>query len=320
MNRKSIIAAAFVLIIAGIAAVTLINSKPGPAQADSPASGKAVSSNTRPQGNGSSERSSPRNRSRDSVKNPELAAKYGESRTNLSKRVSTNVIGLLEDAVEIGELAGSGQANGLFGSRVGMRMALGRLGNDLKLTEEQQVKAAASYAEFQKRERTRTKESIERLKKDPTSLMHLMLASDALARGESTEEEYKQVQSASGEDLKGVLNPLDQKNFRGGKPLQDPAFLNELKTVLDPTQSATLQSAIDEQAATATPAQADEGSIAKLPSMELEKLDQGVESVKKLTTGFKSVMEGMGGLQNLGPMLENPRQPEGGQTDPEAPK
>ncbi|MCX6875864.1 MAG: hypothetical protein NTW21_18945 [Verrucomicrobia bacterium] len=318
MSRKYTLAAGVALVLAGVVAIVLINRNPGAPKANSQSSNRpaAAPADTQAQDDGAAERAISRNRARNPVKHPELAAKYGESRTNLSKRVSTNVIGLLEDAMEIGETAMSGIANGPFGSEGGLRMALGGLGNDLKLSADQQAKAVAIYAEYQKRERARSKAALERLKQDPSALMQLMLASDALSRGESTEEEYKQLQATSGQDLKGVLNPLDQQNFRGGKPLQDPAFVSEFKAVLDPTQSETLQTAVVAASTKTDPAQAEEGNISNLPTMELEKLDQTVESAKKFTTGIKSIMEGMGGLQDLGPMMEQQRQRNSGQQAP----
>jgi hypothetical protein len=63
---------------------------------------------------------------------------------------------------------------------------------------------------------------------------------------------------------------------------------------------------VAEQPAATSPAE-DEASIASMPAMELEKLDTTIESVKKLTTGFKAVMEGFGGLQDLGPLMEQQR-------------
>lgn len=314
MTKKATIAAGVALFLAGAGAVALINSKPDKSKAGDPASGKPANH----PGSGQfaptedAEAKAARSRARSAVKNPELATKYGESRTNLSKHITTNVISLLEDTVEMGEMATAGKLGAAFGGRGGLRMGLGRAGNELKLTDEQQDKASTLYADFQKRELAKSKEAIERLKKDPTSLMQLMLASDALARGEINEEEYKRLQTESGAELEGVLSPLDERNFRGGRPLKDEAFLSEFKAILDPTQIETLQASIDEQA----PAEnggAQEGSITNLPSMELEKLDTTIESVKKLTTGIKSMMEGMGGLQDLGPLMEQQRQRRAGE-------
>jgi RNA polymerase sigma factor (sigma-70 family) len=310
MTKKATIAAGAALFLAGAGAVALIKSTPDNAKNKDQVSSKPAnaSGNSNFAPTEDAEARAARNRNRNAVKNPELAEKYGESRTNLSKHITGNVISLLEDTVEMGEMATTGALGGALGGRNGFRMGLGRVGNDLKLTDEQQEKASAIYAEFQKRELAKSKEAIERLKKDPTSLMQLMLASDAFARGEITEEEYKRLQTASGEELSGVLSPLDERNFRGGRPLKDEAFLTEFKAILDPTQTETLQASLDEQNANGQTAAANEGSITNLPSMELEKLDTTIESVKKLTTGVKTMMEGMGGLQDLGPLMEQQRQ------------
>ncbi len=250
------------------------------------------------------EEKSARAKPRDPAQNPEFVAKYGESRTNLSKHVATQVISLLEDAVSMQEMAISGEMGNAFGGqRGGLRMGLGGLNDKLQLTEEQQEKASEIYKEYQKRELAKSKESIERLKKDPTAMMQMMLASDAHTRGEMTEDEYKQLQTANEENLKGTINPLDRNNFRGGQPLKDEAFRSELQAVLDPTQTETFQAAVTEQSAE----EAEDRSLSAMPSMELEKLDQTVTSAKKLTTGLKSMMEGMGGLQDLGPMMEQQR-------------
>ena len=145
-----------------------------------------------------------------------------------------------------------------------------------------------------------------------------MLASDAFARGEITEDEFRRIQNESGGELQGIVNPLNERNFRGGRPLRDEAFVSGLEAILDPTQAETLRKSLDEQKPAATPA-ADKANIASMPSMELEKLDTTIQSVRKLTTGFKSVMEGFGGLQDIRPMLEQQRGAQQGQETPQNP-
>jgi len=311
MTKKATIAAGAALFLAGAGAVALINRAPEKSDTTRQVSGKSANN----AGGGTfaptedAEARAARARNRSAVKNPELASKYGESRTNLSKHITSNVISLLEDTVQMGEMATSGKLAGAFGGQAGaLRMGLGQVGNDLKLTDEQREKASALYAEFQKRQLANSKDAIERLKKDPTSLMQLMLASDAFARGDIDEAEYKRLQAASGEELGGVLSPLDERNFRGGRPLQDEAFLKDFKAILDPAQIETLQASVQQPAAGDGATPAAEGGITNLPSMELEKLDTTIESVKKLTTGIKSMMEGFGGLQDLGPLMEQQRQ------------
>ncbi len=317
MNRSTLIASGIAVLLAGALAYTLIRqADPKETGSTAPESGaKSTAATSQTAGNTDPNSKAARERQRREAENSDLVAKYGESRTNLSKHVTGNVISLLDDAIQMGEMAANGRFGGPFGGRGGLRMGLGGLANQLNLTDEQQQKGSELYAEFRKRELAKSKEAVERLRKDPTELMKLMLASDAFARGEITEEEYKTAQNASGENLDGVLNPLNERNFRGGRPLRDDDFVSGLEAILDPAQAETLRKSVEEQPAAANPAE-DEAGIASMPSMELEKLDTTIESVKKLTTGFKSVMEGFGGLQDLGPMLEQQRRQREGDPPP----
>ena len=318
MSQKSTLAAGAVLLLAGAAAFTLIR-KPAAEDGkggDNANAAKAAATRIEDNaGGGSNASKAARDRARDEVKHPELAEKYGESRTNLSKMISGNVVSVLEDALQMGELANSGQLAGPFGGRNALRMVLGRTLGELNLTEEQQEKASALYKDYQTRQLAKSKDAIERLRKDPTPLMRLMLASDSRAREEIGDTEYRELQKSAGEELAGVVNPLDRNNFRGGKPLADEEFRRSLEGILDPTQVETLTKA-DEPQDPAAPAvespAGDPTNIANMPSMELENLDSTIVSVKKLTTGFKSVMEGFGGLQDLGPLLQQ-QQGQGGQ-------
>lgn len=306
MTKKTAIAAGVVILLAGAGTVALVNrdkEAPAPAAADKGGSSPSSTASALAPVESSGARAD-RNKPRDPAANPDFIAKYGEARTNLSKHVATNLISLLEDAVAMGEMAVSGEMGNAFGGpRNGLRMGLGRLNDQLKLTDEQQDQAAAIYKEYQKRELAKSKESIEKLKKDPQALMQMMLASDAHSRGEIPQEEYDRIQASISEDLKGTINPLDRENFRGGDPMKDSTFTREFQTILDPDQSATFAAAVTEQEGKTE----DDRSMNNLPSMELEKMDQTVTSAKKLTTGLKSMMEGMGGLQELGPIMEEQR-------------
>jgi RNA polymerase sigma factor (sigma-70 family) len=308
MTKKTAITAGAALLLlagGGMLAMNKANQKNAAAADELAKTGKSSADAPGTLAPVDSEEKAARAKPRDPAQNPEFVAKYGESRTNLSKHVATQVISLLEDAVSMQEMALSGEMGNAFGGpRGGLRMGLGGLNDKLQLTEEQQEKAGEIYKEYQKRELAKSKESIERLKKDPTAMMQMMLASDAHTRGEMTDDEYKQLQTANEENLKGTINPLDRDNFRGGQPMKDPTFQNELKAVLDPTQTETFQEAVSEQSWSDP---ADDRSLSAMPSMELEKLDQTVTSAKKLTTGLKSMMEGMGGLQDLGPLMEQQR-------------
>jgi hypothetical protein len=249
-----------------------------------------------------------RAKDRRAVANADLVAQYGESRTNLSKHITTNIVGILDDAVQMGEMMVSGQAGG-FGRGNGLGMALGNLNGELAMTPEQTEQALAVLKEHQRRKVAEQKDAISRLQKDPAPLMKLILASDASAKGELQDDGYKLVQEETGKDLQGVFNPLDRKNFGGGSPLRDPEFVSGMRGILDPGQVDKLDRTMTQRE---TEAQADprsvpgvgEGNIASLPKMKLEQLDTSIESARKVTTGIKSMMDGMGGLKEL---MEQPQ-------------
>jgi hypothetical protein len=90
----------------------------------------------------------------------------------------------------------------------------------------------------------------------------------------------------------------------GGSPLRDPDFVAGFKSILDPSQSEKLDATMTQRQTEATTDPTtvpgvEEGNIAGLPKMELEKLDSSIESARKITTGIKSMMDGMGGLRDV---------------------
>ncbi|WP_035607287.1 RNA polymerase sigma factor [Haloferula sp. BvORR071] len=303
MTKKAAITAGVVVLLAGAGTAVFLNQNKEQAAPSGPAA-PTKSASTHPTTTSGlapteSTAKSERPKGREAADDSALVTKYGESRTNLSKHVATQLIGVLEDAVAMGELAMSDQNAAMFGGRRGgMRGAIGGdLSDKLAMTDEQQEKAGEIFKEYQKRELAKTKESVESMKKDPTALMTLMLASDAQSNGKMTADEFKEVQASISDDLKGTINPLDRKNFQGGQPMKDATFRSEMAAILEPDQAETFKSAAAEQEAK----KADDRSMNNLPSMKLEEMDTTVSSAKKMTSGMKSMMEGMGGL---GPLME----------------
>ncbi len=244
----------------------------------------------------------------------DLVEKYGESRTNLSRHVVDNVVSLLDDAVGMGEMMTSGKGNPFGGGDWAIR---GMLRNtNVELNEEQKTKAAALFADYQKRELQRSKDALVNLKSNPSSLMSLLLASDARSRDQISEADYAALQTSSANDLKGIINPLDQANFRPRDPLRDDSFRSGFEAILDADQATAFNTSVAERkAAEAEKPQstAEAGNIANIPVMDLESLDKAVGSAKQMTSGFKQVMEGMGNLKDLGPLMERQRKPETGE-------
>lgn len=295
MNRKTTLIA-LVLLLVGAVAIAIVNSKKeedGENEAKNQNKSKPGSERVVP--GGEAENSSKgANRNPEEQKDGELVAQYGGARTALSRKVAGDVVVLFEDVLAMGEMMAEGAAN--FGGRQRMMQgAISQMG--IELTEEQQEKASALFEAYQKRQMEKTRSAVGGLKKDSSALMELFLAGDAKERGEITEDEYAAIQRNAGEDLVGVLNPLDQKNFRGGQPLEDDELVGDFKEILDEDQNATFATFLDDRQAEAAAAPEPDGNISNMPTMELEELDQKVGAASKVASGFRTVLEGFGGLQ-----------------------
>jgi hypothetical protein len=309
MNQK-ITTIVLVLLMAGVAAVAYFNGKKvgeeaaGEKVAEEAGSAGAGSAGAESKGDGADGETGKKSldRSKREIADAELVARYGEARTAVSRKVAGTMVSLLDDAVAMGELMtqGGGQA---FGGRRGMmRGVLGRAG--VELDEDQQEQAMALYEDYQKREQEKTKSAVENLRKDSTALMELFLAGDAKERGEMDESEYALVQADIAGRMPDVINPLDRNNFRGGQPMKDEALVSDFKEILNEDQGATFDDFLSEEEAKAAENTAPDGNISNIPTMELDAMDGAVTSAKKMTSGFRSVLEGMGGLQDLRPKVE----------------
>ena len=243
---------------------------------------------------------------------PDLTAEYGEARTKLSRQIAGNVVILLDEVMALGELATTGG----FAPRGGLG-ALGGLEGMLALNDEQRAKAEELLADFQKRQMEKSKAALENLRRDPESLMRIMLASDAFSRGEITEGQYKSLQASSQAELVGLMNPLAEQSFQGGRtlanqsfrqgtlsvqcaviandatPLADETFRQGMLQILDPQQAGTFNSAAEKLPK--SPA-GDPSNIANFQAMELEILDKTITSSQTMTRGIQQMLEGLRGL------------------------
>ena len=227
-----------VLLVLGAAAVAIINSRDSGEEAKGDGDGSDRTAKAVKPGDGGDSPAAGMgaktvNRSEREIRNEELVEKYGSTRTNLSRKVSENVVSLLDDAVAMGEMMGRG--GGFGGGQMMMRGMERRAG--VELSEEQQAQAMEVYKAYQQREMEKFKGTVDTLRKDPSVLMELFLAGDAKAREEMTDEEYAEVQSEAGARLGEVMNPLDEKNFRPRNPMEDEAFRKEFEGILDDEQA-----------------------------------------------------------------------------------
>ncbi len=308
MNRNKLVPTLAILLLAGAGALVFFNMRndAGPEQPDTggAAAGAEASGTGRSAGgaSGPSATGAGGGRQAGRADTDALAEKYGESRTNLSRHVAGTLVTLLDDAVYMGETALSSDQGPFSNRTFALRAGLGGgLLDELALDESQQARAEEAFREFQKRELERTKIAAESLRNDPQPLMRLLLASDAFSRGEIAEADYRNLEQAAKAELDGVMNPLDRMNFQGGRPLEDERFREDMLGVLEPEQAEAFQAAAEERADGPT------GSITEMSAMNLEQVDQAITAAQRVTSGVRQMMEGMGDLQQLGPMLEQQR-------------
>jgi hypothetical protein len=319
MSKKALLAAVVILLLGGAIAIIASNRNPSSSAGETGAQAQPAARGERPvAGDSGGPGAAPDTRRprpsavRPTAAYPELIAEYGEARTKLSRQIAGNVVILLDEVMALGELATTGG----FARGEGLG-ALGGLEGRLALNDEQRAKAEELLADFQKRQMEKSKAALENLRRDPESLMRIMLASDAYSRGEITEDQYKSLRASSQAELAGLINPLAEQSFQSGRtladrsfrqgtlsvqgaviandatPLADETFRQGMLQVLDPQQAETFNSAADKLPK--SPA-GDPGNIANIQAMELEMLDKTITSSQTLTRGIQQMLEGLRGL------------------------
>lgn len=233
-----------------------------------------------------------------------LTEKYGDGRTKLSKKVTEDIAKVMDEAMELADM-GAELAGGKSASELATTQTVSSLASRLGLTDEQKAKATEIVQARVAERMNAMKELSNAMRTDPGPMMETILAGDAFSRQEITEDEYN---TASGETL-GLLRNVSGFGFggpRGGNQLSDPLLAEQLQSVLNPEQQKQLAEIVkqaEERAAQAGPMKMpfQDGN---LPAMDLEKLDQSMQSAQKLTGGLRAMMEGLKGLQQFTPPAE----------------
>jgi len=298
MNKKNLTMIALAsALLAGAMVFAVIRSGTDRDTGNNPAGGEAAPAMTAAAESGlapSTGDRRTRSRERESRADAELTARYGEVRTGTARHITIEISNLLDDVVGMGELAMDGQMADIMGAGAFIPMIL-----HLDLTEEQRETARALLMEHRRRNLDELKQAAKNLRNSPEDVMALILSGDAQTRGAISEEEHRRNQEEAANRLTGILNPLDRGNFQAGDPLGDEAFVAGMRGILDEDQSARFQERVDKRP------QTQPTNISTLPAMDLERLDQAVSSGRKLTGGLRQMMEGVGGLQDIAPLMEN---------------
>lgn len=240
---------------------------------------------------------------------PELAAKYGGSRTNLAKKVATDLADVLDQSLELADMGARMGGSTSAADAAGKAMVRG-LARRLNLTEDQQAQAEELVRGAVEKRLAAVKDLASSMHGDPGAMMEMFLAGDATARNEMTREEYDEVTGDTRqmlEDVGGFV--LGRTPDRLGAPLVgDEQFNQQLADILTAEQQQQLSAYTAEQAAEQAARQENrddrpglplqDGSI---PAMELEQLDQAVSSAKQMAGGMHQVLEGLQNLQQNQP-------------------
>ncbi len=226
-----------------------------------------------------------------------LTAKYGDGKTKLSKKITDDMAGMLDDAMELADM-GAELGGGTSAKDMATKQAVDALSSRLGLTDEQKAKVTDLVAVRMGERMDAVKELTSAMRDDPSGMMQTMLAGDAFSRKEITEEEY----NAASADTLAVLKNVSGFALAGpggGSQISDPLLAQQLQSVLNAEQQAQLAEMM--QKAAEKSAAGGRGEMpfqnGNLPVMELEKLDQTMMSAQKLTTGLKAMMEGFKGLK-----------------------
>lgn len=233
-----------------------------------------------------------------------LAEKYGPEKTALSSKITSNITSVINQGFELASTAArnSGSTNiAQAATKDIMRRATDQLG----LNEDQQKQASAIVQTAVEKRMGAISDLTAAMSSEPEQIMGLLLAGDALARKEITQEEYDQLTSSTRAMLQNFAG------FVGGRPgaganqmLADPETTAQINAILTPDQQtkfADLTAKIAENMQARADAQNRNGfpfQPGQIPVMELDRLDQSVAAVQQMTAAARQMMEAMKGFKD----------------------
>lgn len=222
-------------------------------------------------------------RARAQARYNQLVAKYGKERTQWSRKITDTLIASIETSLET---QAESELRDASTPERDLAKGLGDLPLQLNLTNEQTMEVHAAYREHKTRSFEQRSDEISNLKDDPYALMSLMLAGDAYARSADLEE-FRNEESAAMTELTEISNRYPA----GSGPLNDPAFQQNMTTILGTDQNTVLQNAISKAAENTaeTASQRNYTSLFGRPAMELSELEQTVGAVLQFSIGTSKV-------------------------------
>jgi len=290
MKKKATLAAAALLLTGAITAVYL-------KEREKPAAAHRVNITTRDpagrQAAGEAEDSrSAAGRKRQPVENPDLVAKYGENRTSLSRKITRDLIGILERGLKDDEnhLATfkNDHDHDSWRSRI-RRVMFYDMQSEIDFSDAQLKEIQTIFLDHFTNSQARDKESLECLRKDPSLMMEYLLVSDATARSVGDPAEFAAMQKRIDDSLAGMDRLLWDMGivtvFPG--PLADPGFVSAFRGILEPNQLQAFDTYLEMK----------RGTFQRPPkAVELDQMNLAVNSIQKTLNAGDKMNEMIHGL------------------------
>ena len=290
MKKKATIAAGTLLLLTGVTTAVFLREREKTATAANSASITARDPESRQTAGEAENSRSSISRKRQPLENPGLMAKYGATRTALSRKISRDLTGILESQVKDSEgFLADIKGDDSRISHVGVKFAIGKdLTINLNLSAAQLEAAKLPYLDHAMLSLARSKAIIESLKEDPSVLMEYLLASDASARGTGNSSELATIQKRINDTLAGSdevgqsIGEMGIVTIPSG-PFANPRFVTAFKPLLEPNQVEQLDARLEKVAS----------QIPGPPkAVELDKMHLAVSSMAKMLNSMDKMMEG----------------------------
>ena len=293
MNKKTALAATATLLIAAGLVVFLNREDPPAADANQTAASEGRSSASGANSAQSTAfqptQQNTKTERRDPGEDADLIAQYGEARTNLSKSVSANFVGLLGDLASLSELAAKQDPARVNRDLLNGTLRAYGLGDELQLTDEQKSQALAVVEETRLHRLEELKGAVVTLQDDPSRLTKFFLAEDAYKRGETSDAEFAEIYRKSNEESQDLFLKMGNRLQNIGQPslAGDEVFNEKFAAILTPEQSDSFQTAVDQQEQEREQKLNDPSQLAA----DLENRETAFSSGRQMISGVMQIME-----------------------------
>lgn len=241
-----------------------------------------------------------------------LAEKYGAEKAKKAQKISADLGDVIDEGMELAN-AMAKSTGAATPAEAASKEALKNLAPQLGLDEAQQEKASALIASAINDRMGAVTQLASAMRSDPEPMMEMFLAGDALSSGEMSQAEYDQITQPTRTMLANMGGFVLGRPGANGQLLGDEAFTAQMNEILTPDQQVKLTELTSQwtQQAETRGAGRDGGGLpfqnGQIPVMDLAKLDQSVDSVKKLAGAARIMMDAMQGLRDANPNLGVPK-------------